>query len=86
MAKKVNMEDIILDLTIKFHNTYGKLASDFNVKGIEIKDFNINSDSDKLLFATVEQCILPTLFELESYKDKQSKLKKTIKKFIELNE
>lgn len=87
MAKKENMEDIILDLTIKFHNTYEKLANDFNCKiKEEIKDFNIHSDSGKLLFATVEQCMLPVLFELETFKDKQSKIKKNIKKFVDAND
>lgn len=83
MAKKEHMDDIILDLTIKFHNTYETLANDFNYKTREdTKDFNIHSNNGKLMFATVEQCMLPLLFELETFKDRQNKIKKNIEKFI----
>lgn len=87
------MNNEILDLTIKFHDTYERLAKEYNYTTREdTKRFNIKSDNGKLMYATVSEVVRPILYENQKYKemiDKAIKYIETHKRkdeFLELNE
>lgn len=67
------MNKEILETTIKFHDTYERLSKEFNYTTREdTREFDINSNNGKLMYATVNEVVSPLLDyinELESNRD-----------------
>lgn len=56
------MNEEILEITKKFHDTYEKLASEYTYETREdTKVFDINSNNGKLMYATVNEIVSPIL-------------------------
>ena len=65
----------ILNLTIEFHNTYERLAKEYNYKTREdTKKFNIKSSNGKLMYATVSKIVTPILYENKKFKKEKQEL------------
>lgn len=58
------MNEEILEITKKFHDTYEKLAIEYTYETREdTKVFDINSNNGKLMYATVNEIVRPILKE-----------------------
>ena len=58
------MNEEILEITKKFHDTYEKLANEYTYETREdTKVFDINSNNGKLMYATVNEIVNPILKE-----------------------
>ena len=72
------MNEEILEITKKFHDTYEKLSKEYNYETKkETRVFDINSSNGKLMYATVNEIISPVLEENQELK-KQLKEKENI--------
>ena len=64
------MNEEILEITKKFHDTYEKLASEYAYETREdTKVFDINSSNGKLMYATVNEIVSPILKENKKQKE-----------------
>lgn len=64
------MNEEILEITKKFHDTYEKLASEYTYETRkDTKVFDINSNNGKLMYATVNEIVSPILKENQKYKE-----------------
>lgn len=65
------MNEEILEITKKFHDTYEKLSKEYNYETKkETRVFDINSSNGKLMYATVNEIISPVLEENQELKKK----------------
>ena len=63
------MNEEILEITKKFHDTYEKLSKEYNYETKkETRVFDINSSNGKLMYATVNEIISPVLEENQNLK------------------
>ena len=63
------MNEEILEITKKFHDTYEKLSKEYNYETRkETRVFDINSSNGKLMYATVNEIISPVLEENQESK------------------
>lgn len=63
------MNEEILEITKKFHDTYEKLSKEYNYETKkETRVFDINSSNGKLMYATVNEIISPILEENQELK------------------
>lgn len=68
------MNEEILEITKKFHDTYEKLSKEYNYETRkETRVFDINSNNGKLMYATVNEIISPILEENQELKEKLDK-------------
>ena len=66
----VVMNEEILEITKKFHDTYEKLSKDYDYETRkETRVFDINSSNGKLMYATVNEVIKPILEENKKQKE-----------------
>ena len=93
------MNKEILEVTKKFHDTYEKLAKEYNYTTREdTKVFDINSNNGKLMYAVVNEIVNPTLKENKELKkqlkgtthcfdeEEHERLKKQLEECIATNE
>ena len=58
------MNKEILEITKEFHNTYEKLSKEYSYETREdTKVFDVNSNNEKLMYATVNEIVSPILKE-----------------------
>lgn len=70
------MNEEILEITKKFHDTYEKLANEYTYETREdTKVFDINSNNGKLMYATVNEIVNPILKENQELKKQVEELK-----------
>ena len=63
------MDEKILEITKKFHDTYEKLSKEYGYETREdTKVFDINSNNGKLMYATVNEIVSPILKENQELK------------------
>ena len=60
------MSEEIKEYTLKFHNTYERLAPNYGYETRkDTKEFDFNSNNGKLMYATVSEIISPLLQKVE---------------------
>lgn len=63
------MDEKILEITKRFHDTYEKLSKEYGYETRkETKVFDINSNNGKLMYATVNEIVSPILKENQELK------------------
>lgn len=73
------MNEEILEITKKFHDTYEKLSKEYNYETRkETRVFDINSSNGKLMYATVNEIISPILEENQELKEKIEKIREIV--------
>ena len=73
------MNEEILEITKKFHDTYEKLSKEYNYETRkETRVFDINSNNGKLMYATVNEIISPILEENQELKDKFERIREIV--------
>lgn len=73
------MNEEILEITKKFHDTYEKLSKEYNYETRkETRVFDINSNNGKLMYATVNEIISPILEENQELKDKIERIREIV--------
>ena len=78
------MNEEILEITKKFHDTYEKLASEYAYETREdTKVFDINSSNGKLMYATVNEIVSPILKENKKQKEVLDKAVNDIQEIID---
>lgn len=70
------MNEEIKEYTLKFHNTYERLAPNYGYETRkDTKEFNFNSNNGKLMYATVSEIISPLLQKLEQLEKENEQLR-----------
>ena len=78
------MNEEILEITKKFHDTYEKLSKDYDYETRkETRVFDINSSNGKLMYATVNEVIKPILEENTKLINQQKEFIKYMNAIIE---
>ena len=78
------MNEEILEITKKFHDTYEKLSKDYDYETRkETRVFDINSSNGKLMYATVNEVIKPILEENTKLINQQKEFIKYMNDIIE---
>lgn len=69
------MSEEIKEYTLKFHNTYERLAPNYGYKTRKnTKEFDFNSNNGKLMYATVSEIISPLLQKVEQLEKENKEL------------
>lgn len=78
------MDEKILEITKKFHDTYEKLSKEYDYETRkETKVFDITSNNGKLMYATVNEVISPILDENQDLKKQLHEASLTIQEMAE---
>ena len=78
------MNEEILEITKKFHDTYEKLSKDYDYETRkETRVFDINASNGKLMYATVNEVIKPILEENTKLINQQKEFIKYMNAIIE---
>ena len=78
------MNEEILEITKKFHDTYEKLSKDYDYETRkETRVFDINSSNGKLMYETVNEVIKPILEENTKLINQQKEFIKYMNAIIE---
>lgn len=73
------MNEEILEITKKLHDTYEKLSKEYNYETKkETRVFDINSSNGKLMYATVNEIMSPVLEENQELKDKIERIREIV--------
>ena len=69
------MSGEIKEYTLKFHNTYERLAPNYGYETRkDTKEFDFNSNNGKLMYATVSEIISPLLQKVEQLEEKDKEI------------
>ena len=69
------MNDEIKEYVIKFHNTYEKLAPNYDYETRkDTKELDFNSNNGKLMYATINEIITPLLDDITNLQQENEKL------------
>lgn len=73
------MIEEIKEYTLKFHNTYERLAPNYGYETRkDTKEFDFNSNNGKLMYATVSEIISPLLQKVEQLEKENERLNNII--------